>query len=267
MRAAFTLLILAIATLTLGPLVLLCQLLGRPRGPGSIIHKAPIWWGRALVWAGGVRITAHHHGTLPDGQPCVYVANHVSWFDIPVLISVLPDHGFVAKRELSEIFVFGKAARAVGVIYIDRENTKSAFAAYEEAAETIRHGRSVIVYPEGTRGDTYELRPFKKGPFVLAIRAGVPIVPVLIHGTIAVSPRTSWHVRAGAVDVHLLEPIPTAGLTYQDRVVLADTVRARLSDALRQYHPDEPVSPDAPRVRAKAPATSLPLNSRPHGSH
>ena len=132
--------------------------------------------------------------------------------------------------------LFGGAARAVGTIPIERENRKAAFQSYEEAAVRIRDGRSVVVFPEGTRGWTYEMRPFKKGTFVLAIAAGVPVVPTLIHGTVEVLPRGSFWLRAGRVDVHLLEPVPTAGLTYDDRDRLARDVYARLADAQRALY-------------------------------
>ncbi len=94
----------------------------------------------------------------------------------------------------------------------------------------------MIVFPEGTRGRSYPLRPFKKGPFVLAIAAAAPIVPTLVHGTILIMPKGSWRVRGGTVDIHFLEPVPTEGLVYDDRDVLMQRVRDRMSDALaREY--------------------------------
>jgi 1-acyl-sn-glycerol-3-phosphate acyltransferase len=195
------------------------------------------------------------------GTPHVYVANHVSVMDIPALLHALPDHGFVAKRELSAVPLFGPAARAVGVVFIDRENRKSAFAAYEEAADKVRAGRSVIVFPEGTRGSTYALRPFKKGPFVLAIRSGVPIIPVVIHGTIEVTPNGRLDVTPGTVHVHLLEPIPTAGLSYDDRNALADRVRDRMAEALAERHGVAPSRAGA--VPALASLEAAP-DARPH---
>jgi 1-acyl-sn-glycerol-3-phosphate acyltransferase len=179
-----------------------------------------------------VKVVLHGDDGLAKGAPRVYIANHVSWFDIPSMIEVLPHYGFVAKRELEKIPIFGAAARGAGVIYIDRENRKAAFGAYEEAAKKIQQGNPVLVYPEGTRGSSYSLRPFKKGPFVLAIASQAPIVPVVIHGTIEVNPRDEFRASPGTVHVHLLEPIPTVGLTYADREVLADKVRERMAECL-----------------------------------
>jgi 1-acyl-sn-glycerol-3-phosphate acyltransferase len=240
MRTVLAFLALGFGTAWHGGMVLLAQLFGVRQGPGSVYDRAPVRWGRLLLRAAGVTVVRHGQDDLPANAPRVYIANHVSWFDIPAALDALPHYGFVAKRELESIPLFGSAARAAGVIYIDRENRKAAFSAYDDAAEKIRNGRSVLVYAEGTRGDGYALRPFKKGPFVLAIGSGAPIVPVLIYGTIAVNPRGSFRASPGTVHVHTLEPIPTEGLTYADRDALAERVRQRMADVLRTTYGIDP---------------------------
>jgi 1-acyl-sn-glycerol-3-phosphate acyltransferase len=241
-RTAITFAALVLGTLLFGSIVLVSQLLGVKQGPGSIYERAPRWWAWWLLRAAGVKVVLHGDDGLVTGAPRVYIANHVSWFDIPAMIEVLPHYGFVAKRELEKVPLFGPAARAVGVIYIDRENRKAAFGAYEDAARKIREGNPVLVYPEGTRGGEYTLRPFKKGPFVLAIGSGAPIVPVVIHGTIEVNPRDEFRASPGTVHVHLLEPIPTDGLSYDDRNDLADRVRDRMAECLRTVYGVEPAT-------------------------
>ena len=154
---------------------------------------------------------------MRSGEPRIYVCNHISWFDVLTLASILPRYKFVGKAELFRIPVFGRAASAAGMIAIERENRKSAFESYRVAAERIRDGASVVVFPEGTRGHRYDLRPFKKGPFVLAVAARVPIIPTIVHGTIEVMPRDSFRIRGGTVDIHFLEPIEVEGMTYEDR--------------------------------------------------
>jgi thiamin-phosphate kinase len=130
-----------------------------------------------------------------------------------------------------------------GTIPIERENRKAAFQSYEEAAERMRGGRNVVVFPEGTRGSSYALRPFKKGPFVLAVASAAPIVPTLIHGTLEALPRGSLWLTAGRVDVHLLEPVPTAGCSYDDRDALAREVYERMAaEQLRLYGIESPPS-------------------------
>lgn len=235
-RTAITAAALAVGTVILGSMVILAQLLGvRPKA-GGIYELAPRAWAWLVLRAAGVRVVLHGGEQLAKGAPRVFIANHVSWFDIPAMIEVLPHYGFVAKRELERIPLFGAAARAVGVIFIDRENRKAAFGAYEDAAQRIRAGHPVLVYPEGTRGTSYALRSFKKGPFVLAIGSQAPVVPVVIHGTIEVNPRGQFRANAGTVHVHLLDPIPTAGLTYDDRDQLARQVRAAMAACLHETY-------------------------------
>ncbi len=232
MRTLAAALTLAVLTVVLGPIVLLAQLFGVPDGPGTIYERAPRWWARGILAASGIRVIVHDPERARTGEPRIFASNHVSWYDVVVLVAHLPRYSFVAKAELFRVPLFGAAARAVGTIPIDRENRAAAFQSYEEAAERIRDGRNVVVYPEGTRGTTYEIRPFKKGPFVLAVAAAVPIVPTLIHGTLEALPRGSFWLRPGRVDVHLLEPVETAGLDYDARGALAARVHDRLAGEL-----------------------------------
>lgn len=257
-RTYFTAVVLLLATVWNGGLVLLAQLLGVARKPGGIYEKSPLRWARALLWAGKVKVVRHGDDGLAPRTPRVFIANHVSWYDIPATLEALPPYGFMAKRELEKVPLFGAAARGAGVMYIDRENRKAAFSAYEDAAQQIRGGRSVLVFPEGTRGDRYMLRPFKKGPFVLAISSGAPIVPVVIHGTIEVNPRSEFRVYPGTVHVHVLEPIPTDGLTYDDRDALAERVRERMGACLEQrYGITPPLEQRAPRAARSTSAPEL----------
>lgn len=247
-RTLYAKLATLLATVYYGSRVIIAQRLGRQRGRGTILDTAPHRWARMIARSARMQVVTHGAQALDLSQPHVFVVNHVSIMDIPAVLHAVPGSGFVAKRELSSVPLFGAAASAVGVVFIDRENRKSAFAAYEDAAATVRRGRSVIVFPEGTRGDNYTLRPFKKGPFVLAIRSGVPIVPVVIHGTIEVTPNGTLDVTPGVVNVHLLAPIATAGLGYDDRNALADRVHASMSDAMYSlYGVPRPVATAAKR--------------------
>lgn len=203
---------------------------------GSVYDLAPRVWSKIVLFMTGVSVHVHNESAVDLSEPHVFVSNHVSWYDIPSLASFLPRTKFVAKAELFKIPVFGPAMRAVGMISIERQNRKAAFAAYDDAARQIKEGNSVIVFPEGTRGYDYAVRQFKKGPFVLAIAAGVPIVPVLTHGTLEVIRKGSMWVRPGKVDVHLLEPVSVEGFAYDDRDALAGIVRGRIAEALARHY-------------------------------
>jgi 1-acyl-sn-glycerol-3-phosphate acyltransferase len=236
MRSLVALLTMVLSTLVLGVPVIVASLL-RWRAALRFMaeHFARIWASAALR-AAGVRLRVINGERIARGEARIYVCNHVSWFDVFALASILPRYRFVAKKELFKIPIFGPAAGQIAGIYIDRRNRKAAFDAYREAADEVKTGTSVVVYPEGTRGRSYALRPFKKGPFVFAIAAGVPLVPVVVHGTMEIQPKGSLRVRPGEVEVTFLEPIPTAGLTYDDRDRLMQAVWERMAAALEQHY-------------------------------
>lgn len=248
---------LLLLTIVFGSIVIVAQALGVPDGAGSIYEKCARWWAQGMLLASGTKVVLHGAERMRTGEARIFVANHVSWYDVLVLVATLPRYSFVAKAEIFRVPLFGPAARAVGTIPIQRENRKAAFASYEEAAERMKGGRNVVVYPEGTRGSGYALRPFKKGPFVLAIASGAPIVPTLLHGTIEVLPRGSLWLRGGTVHVHFLEPIPTAGLSYEERDGLARRVHAAMAAELESRYGVRS-TPDV-LAATVAPASSAPL--------
>ena len=230
-RTAFTMLVFVIFTIICGLMGLTGALLNLRDGVGSVFDYAMRLWGTAAAWASGMKVVVHGRENL-EGAQHIIVSNHMSQHDFFVVASVLKNLKFVAKNELARVPFFGRAAASVGTIYIERQNRKSSFDSYRQAAEKIRTGACVVVFAEGSRGATYSLRPFKKGPFVLAVHVHAPIVPVVIHGTREVHPKGTIRVTAGTVDVHFLEPIQTEGLTYDDRNALAKTVYDRMAALL-----------------------------------
>jgi 1-acyl-sn-glycerol-3-phosphate acyltransferase len=224
------------ATLTVGTSAVIAGMIGFSDGPRSPYHVFAPWWSRIVLALSFVRVRVHNPERAFDGHPHIFVANHLSWYDVPVLSSFLPRAKFVAKEELFKIPIFGKAMKAVGMVPIQRDKRKAAFTSYDAAAGRVKNGNSIVVFPEGTRGTDYRLRPFKKGPFVLAFAAGATIVPVLIHGAHDVLPRGSWLVRPRRVDVHLLEPVSVEGLDVTSRDAVAQKVWLRMSDALATHY-------------------------------
>lgn len=234
MRSAFTLAAVFLATVALSPIVFAARLLRVPERRGSIYERCMRWWAMAVDRAAGVRVVVHGAENLREGA--IYVANHVSWFDVFAVAEVVPRYTWVAKAELRRLPIFGWGAEAAGIVFLERENRKSAFESYRGAAAEVQRGRNVIVCPEGTRGHEYALRPFKKGPFVLAVAAQAPIVPTLVYGAREVMRKGSFRVTPGVVHVHFLEPIPTTGTTYEDRNGLVDaTWRAIAAELETRY--------------------------------
>jgi len=235
-RTGFFFIVGAISTLLIATLVIVSALLGVKNRVGGILDWGLEAWSRMCLWGARSKLRTHGIEKVDPHQPHIFMANHLSWLDILALGATVPQSRFVAKVELFRIPLFGRAMKSVDMVPMDRQNRKAAFSAYDDAAAIIRGGTSIIVFPEGTRGDDYRIRPLKKGPFVLAIAAGVPIIPVLLHGTRDSMPNGTLTVRGGPMDVHFLDPVPVDGLTYDDREQLASEVRARLAAAVESIY-------------------------------
>jgi 1-acyl-sn-glycerol-3-phosphate acyltransferase len=251
-RTVLTLLAVFFGTIALAPIVMVAALLRVPEGPGSIYERTMSRWARLLNRVAGVTIVTHGRPATGFPTGAVYIANHVSWFDVFVIAAVLPRYTFIAKAELRRLPIFGRGAVAAGIVFLERDNRKAAFEAYKGAVVQVQRGRNVVVCPEGTRGYDYALRPFKKGPFVLAIDAGAPIVPTVVHGAREVMRKGSFFIRPGVVHVHFLEPVPTAGMTYDDRQSLMHEVWTRMATALRELY--GVTSTEKPIARGRASA-------------
>ncbi len=256
LRTILTVVTAFVVTTVLGLTTIIAGLLGVKDRPNGIYDKIPRWWSASVLWAAGIKLRVHGLENGGNAEPRIFASNHVSWFDVAALAKVLPRHKFIAKAELFKIPIFGRAMRAAGMIEIQRENRKAAFGAYEVAAERIKQGNSVVVFPEGTRGHAYPLRPFKKGPFVLAIAAGAPIVPIVVHGTIEIMRKGSIWAHPGTIDIHLLEPVSTSAVDYDHREALMQTVRTKMADAMRDIYRVEPLPTPISRLPSSVEALS-----------
>ena len=184
------------------------------------------WWSRSVTSFAGVKVVIENRATLVPEQPYVFMANHASSLDIWAVFVAIPRRlRLIAKKQLARIPLFGWAMWAGRFIFIDRGNGVAARRSIAEAGRRIHDGDSVLIFPEGTRTRDGSLLPFKKGGFHLAIKAGVPIVPVALCGPRALMPRGSVLLRAGAIRVIIGQPIPTQGLSDEDRVNLPERVR------------------------------------------
>lgn len=180
----------------------------------------------------GLRVRSQGMEHLSSAQPCVYVVNHQSAFDVPVLSGLYPANTvLVAKKELRDIPLFGWLYAATGNILIDRERNSSAVQQLREAEEAIRdRGVSVWMFPEGTRGRVAgRILPFKKGAFYLAIAAQVPIVPVVVSPVLDLYNVAKRYIHPGTIEVRVLPPIPTAGCTEKDVPAVLEEVHRQMS--------------------------------------
>ena len=191
----------------------------------------PIWfarfaWSPSNLWLTGSRVHLEPLPPLPDG-PLIFASNHESALDIWVLFKVLPRSvRFIAKAELFRLPVFGAYMRLGGHVPVDRRNHAQAVQSLRQAGEVVRAGTSLIVFPEGTRSLDGRVHPFKKGPFVVAMEAGVPVVPVAISGSGKVTPKRAIAIWPGPIRVAVGEPVRPAD--FPDRTALLTEVRRRM---------------------------------------
>lgn len=195
-------------------------------------YDLAVLWARLILRSFNVRVRLEGAENLPAG-PAVVMANHQSHLDVPALFDVLPFMiRFVAKKELSMIPIFGPAMRALGHIIIDRSDHEQATKTLNEAAKHIRGGTTVVIFPEGTRSRDGQLLPFKKGGFVLALQAGVPIVPITISGSRDCLPRGSTAIRPGEIVVRVHPPIDPAQYGLERKEALMQAVRTAIEEGL-----------------------------------
>jgi 1-acyl-sn-glycerol-3-phosphate acyltransferase len=219
-----------IATIALGFLAILVSFFSRT---GNSVHCIAQLWGRSILWVAGIRIETDGFDHDLNNRSYIFMSNHQSNFDIPVLYCALPvQFRWLAKAELFRIPIFGLSMRGAGYISIDRTNRKSAFHSLARAAEAIRNGTSVMIFPEGTRSTDGVLLPFKKGGFVMAVDAGVPIVPVVIAGTHAIMPKGRMLIRRRWVRVLIGRPVETASFTRKTKDDLMVTVRTAMQEMM-----------------------------------
>ncbi len=193
----------------------------------------PRIWGRLTCRLVGVRVRVEGLENIEADQTYIFAANHVSQFDIFTFQGYFPhDFRWIAKKELFRIPIFGTAMQRTGFIAMDRSHGREALKSLNKAAEQIAGGTSVIIFPEGTRSRDGRLHPFKTGTIMLAIKAGVPVVPVGINGTYAILPKGRLLAGSGEVVIRVGTPIPTADFTSHDKQKLARYLHDRVGELL-----------------------------------
>src|SRR5512133_269558 len=184
------------------------------------------FWGPWGLWLAGARTALEPVPRLPDG-PLIFACNHESALDIWVAFKLLPrSFRFIAKQELFRLPIFGAYMRLGGHIAVDRGNHARAIESLRRAGDAIRGGTSLVVFPEGTRSKDGRVLPFKKGPFVVAMEAGVPVVPVAISGSGRVTPKAVIAVVPGTIRVAIGEAVDPHA--FRDKEALLAEVRKRV---------------------------------------
>jgi 1-acyl-sn-glycerol-3-phosphate acyltransferase len=180
---------------------------------GKYFRLSPWLWSKCIFWVFRIKLSIKGYENIDPRQPYVFVSNHASMFDIPAVIAALNGNvNIVFKKELTLVPVWGWALRYGHFIMIDRTSPRDAIESIERAAQSVRRGHSVILFPEGTRTADGKLQPFKRGAFSLAAKAGVPIVPMTINNTFGIMPKGSLNIKPTDISVVFEKPIVPGGL-------------------------------------------------------
>ncbi len=205
----------------------------------NVVHSFGILWGRGCLLLAGLKLKVYGTEHVPRTGPAIYVSNHQSNFDIPILYAGLPlQFRWMAKQELFNVPLFGLAMRRGGYIPIDRSDHRKAMHSIMAAAQRIKQGASVIIFPEGTRTPNGQLQKFKKGALLIAAKAQVPVVPVAIRGSYLVQPKGRWKVSSAPLELEIFQPIATVGMSTGDIQDLTDKVHDLIAGNLQKDNSD-----------------------------
>jgi putative phosphoserine phosphatase/1-acylglycerol-3-phosphate O-acyltransferase len=250
-------------------------------GVGALVPAATgaIWWGvltrsrrrglnffttafpNMLLAVNGVRLNVLGQENLTKQRPAVFIFNHRNNADPVIVASLLRDNWTgVGKKELKDDPVVGMLGRLVDTVFIDRDDPKAAVETMHEVEDLVAKGLSIMIAPEGTRLDTRTVGPFKKGPFRLAMAAGVPLVPIVVRNAEVIASRDSSTMNPGEVDIVVYPPLSVADWTVDDLPQRIDEVRQLYLDTLKEW--PEGTLP-VPEVYKKAPAKKAPAKKAP----
>jgi 1-acyl-sn-glycerol-3-phosphate acyltransferase len=210
-------------TIILGALSLISSLFDRD---GHVQHGFARVWSRMILGTIGTQVTVEGLDKIDTKRAHVYIVNHLSALDIPVLYASLPfQFRILAKRELFRYPFMGWHLRRSGQIPVDLENPKKSIRSLNRAVEALKEGMPLVIFPEGGRSETGQLQPFMGGAFFAAIKAKVDVVPMAIIGTYETLKMNTWHIKPRPVRLLVAEAIKTDGLSVRDTEALAEQAR------------------------------------------
>jgi 1-acyl-sn-glycerol-3-phosphate acyltransferase len=215
------------------PIATMTLIIAAFRSTSPWIDRLIRLWARALVSAAGIELQTENLETIDPEQRYVLVSNHYSYLDIPCILTAVPQPiRFMAKVSLFKIPVFGWALGRAGFIPIDRKNRRTAVKSFDLAADRIRKGNTIVIFPEEGRSRHREMRTFQRGAFLLALKSEQLLLPIALDGTYDIYPAGVWRVKAGRVTLKVGTPIPTAGVSVRDKERLANESRAQIQTML-----------------------------------
>ncbi|MFT5871919.1 MAG: 1-acyl-sn-glycerol-3-phosphate acyltransferase [Clostridium sp.] len=193
-------------------------------------------WSHFVLKAAGLRITVIGKENIPN-EPCVFVGNHQSNFDIPAILSNMNRlSGAVAKKEMKKIPIMSYWMRQIHSVFMDRENPREALKAIAEGVENLKNGYPMIIFPEGTRSRSNNMGEFKKGSMRLAIKANVPIVPITFYDTYKAMEGNNGKVKKANAKLIIDKPIYLEGMSKEEKMAISETVQAIIQNNLNDLN-------------------------------
>jgi 1-acyl-sn-glycerol-3-phosphate acyltransferase len=230
LRTAWLALAAVFVTLPLSTATILVAIF---RSTSPMIDRIVHLWGTLLVKAAGIDLQTEGLENIDPKQRYILVANHYSYLDIPCIVSAVPQPiRFMAKVSLFKIPIFGWALGRAGFIPIDRKNRRTAVKSFDLAADRIRKGNTIVIFPEEGRSRERTMRPFQRGAFLLALKSEKTIVPIAIDSTYDVFPVGAKRVTPGVVTIRIGQPIETAGRSLRDKELLLQESRRQVETML-----------------------------------
>lgn len=222
---------IVLATIFFGTLSLLTSFFDKTGRAQAALARA---WGKTLLIVSGVNVKVEGLEHIDPNGSYIFIANHLSYMDTPVVLAHIPvQFRFLAKRGLFKIPLLGTHLDRAGHIPVPREDPRAAVKTMQTAAEVIQNKKiSLLIFPEGGRSHDGKTRPFKEGGAYIAIRAGVPLIPLVLIGTREILPFGGGIVRSGEVTLRILKPIPTSELSLKARGTVTDQIRELILNEL-----------------------------------
>jgi 1-acyl-sn-glycerol-3-phosphate acyltransferase len=233
LRSLLLIISVVVYTMLLGLLAILISIFD---SKGHVLQRIAVLWAKLIIWTNFIG-TSLSLDEDPGPGPFVIISNHQSLLDIPALLASLPfDYRMVAKKELFRIPIFGWGMKLAGYIEVDRGDTRRAIRGMSEADRILKVGKSIVIFPEGTRSRDGNLLPLKKGAFVIALKNGVPILPCIVQGGFHLLPKGTLRMGNARMRIHLGKPIQTKDLTHEDRDSLRREVEIWMKDSLAEFN-------------------------------
>lgn len=236
LRSAIMTLFIPVLVIILGPSAIITKFLFNNRKTDDFFLKT---WGSLNCWMFGIRVNVSGRENIPN-EGCLFLFNHSSFFDVFAICAAIPEVRFGAKAELFKIPIFSHTMRMMGTLPIARKNREEVYKIYEEAKVRFKNGEMFALSPEGGRFYGPHLSPFKAGPFLFAMSAAVPVVPVVITGAYECLPKggilANKDRRSRVIDLQILKPVATAEFDTRSRQILQYTVYSKMDPIWSDYY-------------------------------